>query len=179
MNYRASSVPSKQLWPSSCLLNASACLTSLASRLKMKSVHSFSQTKAFTIYDFRHDLLDLEKVSFFTNLFLFVGVVLLHLLLIPGVAFLAGGTRIWHQHLNPHSTQLNHSLLTVGYGCVMDFFTMTKCSFRILALLIPTALFAALNPGIDSSGETTFLTDDLKDKFVRFSRGLAILLLLM
>jgi Ca2+:H+ antiporter len=42
------------------------------------------------------------------------GVVLLHLLLVPGTAFLTGGARIWEQHLKPHPTQLNHSLLTLG-----------------------------------------------------------------
>jgi hypothetical protein len=42
------------------------------------------------------------------------GVVILHLLLIPGFAFLTGGARIWEQNLRPHATQLNHSLLTIG-----------------------------------------------------------------
>ena len=43
-----------------------------------------------------------------------VGVVILHLLLIPGTAFLAGGARIWEQNLHPHHTELNHSLLAIG-----------------------------------------------------------------
>jgi Ca2+:H+ antiporter len=43
-----------------------------------------------------------------------LGVVLLHLLLIPGAAFLTGGARIWEQDLHPAHTQLNHTLLTVG-----------------------------------------------------------------
>ncbi|KAH9972678.1 hypothetical protein BJV74DRAFT_879751 [Russula compacta] len=42
------------------------------------------------------------------------GVVLLHLLLVPGTAFLAGGARIWEQQLHPHRSQLNLTLLTVG-----------------------------------------------------------------
>ena len=42
------------------------------------------------------------------------GVVVLHLLLIPGTAFLVGGTTIWEQDLHPNATQLNHSLLAVG-----------------------------------------------------------------
>jgi hypothetical protein len=46
------------------------------------------------------------------------GVVLLHLLFIPGVAFLTGGARIWEQNLHPHPTQLNHTLLTIG--CVIS-----------------------------------------------------------
>ena len=43
-----------------------------------------------------------------------VGVIVLHLLLIPGTAFLIGGSGIWEQHLHPHLAQLNNSLLTVG-----------------------------------------------------------------
>lgn len=43
-----------------------------------------------------------------------VGVVILHLLLIPGTAFLTGGARITSQDLNPHITELNHVLLTIG-----------------------------------------------------------------
>ena len=42
------------------------------------------------------------------------GVVLLHLLLVPGTAFLVGGARVWEQKLHPHRSQLNLSLLTVG-----------------------------------------------------------------
>jgi len=44
-----------------------------------------------------------------------VGVVLLHLLLVPGVAFLTGGAQMFEQELHPAHTQLNHTLLTVGY----------------------------------------------------------------
>ncbi|QRW22697.1 Sodium/calcium exchanger protein [Rhizoctonia solani] len=46
-----------------------------------------------------------------------IGVILLHLLLVPGTAFLTGGAQIWEQHLRPHPTQLNHSLLTFGIIC--------------------------------------------------------------
>ena len=42
------------------------------------------------------------------------GVVLLHLLLVPGTAFLVGGARVWEQKLHPHRSQLNLTLLTVG-----------------------------------------------------------------
>ena len=45
---------------------------------------------------------------------LYSGVIILHLLLVPGSAFLAGGARVWEQTLHPHNTQLNHSLLTIG-----------------------------------------------------------------
>ncbi|KDQ21776.1 hypothetical protein BOTBODRAFT_26200 [Botryobasidium botryosum FD-172 SS1] len=57
-----------------------------------------------------------------------IGVILLHILLVPGAAFMAGGARIWEQHLNPFATQLNQSLMTMS----------------VLTLLIPAALFAAL-----------------------------------
>ena len=43
-----------------------------------------------------------------------VGVILLHLLLIPGTGFLTGGVRILQQHLDAHSVQLNHTLLIIG-----------------------------------------------------------------
>lgn len=43
-----------------------------------------------------------------------VGVVVLHLLLVPGTAFATGGARIIQQDLHPHATELNHSLLTLG-----------------------------------------------------------------
>ena len=52
-----------------------------------------------------HDVL----VNFLT------GVITLHLLLVPGIAFICGGVRIVEQDLHPHITQLNQSLLTVGY----------------------------------------------------------------
>jgi Ca2+:H+ antiporter len=42
------------------------------------------------------------------------GVVLLHLLLIPGTSFLTGGARQWEQHLNKHVSELNHTLLALG-----------------------------------------------------------------
>lgn len=43
-----------------------------------------------------------------------VGVVILHLLLVPGTAFATGGLRIIHQNLHPHANELNHSLLILG-----------------------------------------------------------------
>ncbi|KAF8699993.1 hypothetical protein RHS03_06784, partial [Rhizoctonia solani] len=57
-----------------------------------------------------------------------VGVVLLHALLVPGAAFLAGGSKIWAQNLKPRVTELNQSLLTVG----------------VLALVVPAAFYTAL-----------------------------------
>ena len=43
-----------------------------------------------------------------------VGVVLLHLLLVPGTSFLTGGTRLLQQHLDPHRVRLNHMLLIIA-----------------------------------------------------------------
>ena len=95
----------------------------------------------------------------------------MHLLLIPGTAFLAGGAQIWEQNLHPHPTQLNHSLLAVG----------------VLALLLPTAFFAALDRGAESvpipgSGAVytgTLLTDTTRDQLLRMSRGVAVILLIV
>lgn len=57
-----------------------------------------------------------------------IGVVLLHSLLVPGAAFLTGGSKIWAQSLKPRVTELNQSLLTIG----------------VLALVVPAAFFSAL-----------------------------------
>ncbi|CAE6509072.1 unnamed protein product [Rhizoctonia solani] len=57
-----------------------------------------------------------------------VGVVLLHALLVPGTAFLTGGSKIWAQNLKPRVTELNQSLLTVG----------------VLALVVPAGFYSAL-----------------------------------
>ncbi|CAE6447775.1 hypothetical protein ACGC1H_003355 [Rhizoctonia solani] len=124
-----------------------------------------------------------------------IGVILLHLLLVPGTAFLTGGAQIWEQHLRPHPTQLNHSLLTFG----------------VMILLLPVALFTALPaslPGTGSGGSTAAtaarlmaragggeaegsaikeamihaaeaiaVTDSTRGTFLKFSRGLSVLLL--
>ncbi|KAH7931352.1 hypothetical protein BV22DRAFT_998479 [Leucogyrophana mollusca] len=92
------------------------------------------------------------------------GVVLLHLLLVPGAAFLTGGARIWEQDLHPAHTQLNHTLLTVG----------------VLSLLLPAAFYAAITP--NSATTTTpeeTLGSNTQIDFLTMSRGLAILLLLI
>ncbi|CUA76319.1 Vacuolar calcium ion transporter [Rhizoctonia solani] len=57
-----------------------------------------------------------------------VGVVLLHALLVPGTAFLTGGSKIWAQNLKPRVTELNQSLLTIG----------------VLALVVPAGFYSAL-----------------------------------
>lgn len=85
---------------------------------------------------------------------------LLHLLLIPGTAFLTGGARIWEQNLHPHPTELNHTLLTIG----------------VLTLLIPTAFFASLDNGPTATG---LISDSTRHNFLQMSHGLAIILLLV
>jgi len=92
-----------------------------------------------------------------------VGVVILHLLLVPGTAFVTGGARIIEQDLHPHLTQLNQSLLTLG----------------VLSLMIPAAFFAAIDGGIDptTSGAVNPVSDEIRGMFLKMSRGVAILLL--
>ncbi|KAJ3505926.1 hypothetical protein NLJ89_g7158 [Agrocybe chaxingu] len=95
-----------------------------------------------------------------------VGVVILHLLLVPGTAFVTGGARIIQQDLHPHLTQLNHSLLTLG----------------VLSLLIPAAYFAALNTSFSPNANVPaviIVTDEMRANFLKMSRGLAVLLLIV
>ncbi|KAL4244451.1 Ca(2+):cation antiporter (CaCA) family protein [Abortiporus biennis] len=99
-----------------------------------------------------------------------IGVVVLHLLLIPGTAFFAGGATIWEQSLHPHNTQLNHSLLLLG----------------VLSLMLPTAFFAALDRGTVTLSATgnlqlfgTLINDATRDQLLRMSRGLAVILLVV
>lgn len=92
------------------------------------------------------------------------GVVVLHLLLIPGAAFFTGGARIWEQDLHPAHTQLNHSLLTVG----------------VLALLLPATFYAAVSGSAsNSTTNSTPSTEVLQTEFLQMSRGLAVILLLI
>ncbi|KAI6047039.1 hypothetical protein EDC04DRAFT_2621408 [Pisolithus marmoratus] len=88
------------------------------------------------------------------------GVVILHLLLVPGAAFFTGGAQIWEQDLHPAHTQLNHSLLTVG----------------VLALVLPAVFYAAIS---GSGSATTPSTEVLQTEFLQMSRGLAVILLLI
>ncbi|KAL1942230.1 hypothetical protein VTO73DRAFT_6294 [Trametes versicolor] len=98
-----------------------------------------------------------------------VGVVILHLLLIPGTAFLVGGHNIRHQTLHPHHTDLNHSLLMIG----------------VLATMLPTAFFAALDRGanaVTAAGSETgssFVNDVTRGEILKMSRGIAIMLLVV
>ncbi|KAJ6516216.1 hypothetical protein C8R45DRAFT_959313 [Mycena sanguinolenta] len=94
-----------------------------------------------------------------------IGVFLLHLLLIPGVAFVTGGAKVLEQDLHPHSTQLNHTLITIG----------------VMTLLLPAAFFAALDHGLTTatSPETgdLYVNDTTRGIFLQMSRGLAVVLL--
>jgi len=94
-----------------------------------------------------------------------VGVVLLHLLLVPGCSFLVHGARIWSQDLHPHNTELNQSLLVMGS----------------LTLLVPAAYFAALDRGIGAGiGTAESIVDDTtRGHFLRISRGIAFILLVV
>ncbi|KAI0312656.1 hypothetical protein OF83DRAFT_1066818 [Amylostereum chailletii] len=93
-----------------------------------------------------------------------VGVVLLHLLLVPGTAFLTGGARVQHQHLDVHNSELNHTLLLIG----------------VMALVVPAAFFSALDEGT-AAGSTVsaVVTDALRGDFLRMARGTAVILLLV
>ncbi|EGO01598.1 hypothetical protein SERLA73DRAFT_176981 [Serpula lacrymans var. lacrymans S7.3] len=100
-----------------------------------------------------------------------VGVVLLHLLLVPGATFLTGGARIKHQKLESARVQLNHTLLTVG----------------VMALLLPAAFFSALTPTTptavsSSSSEAAAIQGASAVNQVHIlamSRGMAIMLLII
>ncbi|KAF9076521.1 hypothetical protein BDP27DRAFT_801689 [Rhodocollybia butyracea] len=94
-----------------------------------------------------------------------IGVVILHLLLIPGTAFVVGGARVMHQDLHPHLTELNHSLLVMG----------------VLSLLLPAAFFAAIDRGTQAlSDNPSYIVNDIyRHKFVTLSRGLALILLVI
>ncbi|GLB33484.1 putative Ca(2) cation antiporter (CaCA) (TC 2.A.19) family protein [Lyophyllum shimeji] len=97
-----------------------------------------------------------------------VGVVILHLLLIPGAAFITGGAMIMHQDLHPHLVQLNHTLLMVG----------------VLSLLLPAAFFAALDHGVGRQltpevSVGAMVNDETRHIFLVISRGLAIILLIL
>ncbi|KAF9482020.1 hypothetical protein BDN70DRAFT_802382 [Pholiota conissans] len=89
-----------------------------------------------------------------------IGVVILHLLLVPGASFVTGGARIIQQDLHPHLTQLNHSLLTIG----------------VLSLLLPAAYFSAINTTFTAIG---VITEETKSTLLQMSHGLAVLLLIV
>ena len=115
-----------------------------------------------------------------------VGVVVLHLLLVPGTAFATGGARILQQDLHPHATELNHSLLTLGwvkYTYVIHVRLTCCCINRVLSLLLPAAFFAALDTDFSPPGTTvgTFsnISDEIRGNLLKISRGIAVLLLIV
>lgn len=78
------------------------------------------------------------------------------------MSFLTHGARIWEQDLHPHNTELNHSLLTLG----------------CMTVIIPAAFFAALDRGTGTQLEN-LVTDEVRGQFLKMSRGLAIILLIV
>ena len=52
-------------------------------------------------------------------------------------------------------------------------------SLRVMSILLPTAFFSALDRGITGSDPTALLTDELRTHLLRFSRGTAVILLVM
>lgn len=88
-----------------------------------------------------------------------IGVVLLHLLLVPGMGFLVGGATVHEQTLHPEHAQLNHSLLTIG----------------VLSLIIPVSFISALDT--DASSENILLSSDYRHKFLMISIAISVVLL--
>ncbi|KAI8976411.1 hypothetical protein BD414DRAFT_509739 [Trametes punicea] len=98
-------------------------------------------------------------------------VVVLHLLLVQGMAFFVGGSQMRKQTLKDHHVAVNPSLLMIG----------------VLSIVLPTAFFAALDRGHDTSptiatAQTSFIPlvgDALRDCILKMSRGIALMLLLV
>ncbi|KAI0641763.1 hypothetical protein C8Q79DRAFT_292569 [Trametes meyenii] len=100
-----------------------------------------------------------------------IGVVILHLLLVPGTAFFVQGSQTFQQILHPHHASLNPSLLMTG----------------VLAIMLPTAFFAALDRGNDTVAASAsehepfspLVSDVVRDDLLRMSRGISVMLLLI
>ncbi|ELU39797.1 proteasome component Pre1 [Rhizoctonia solani AG-1 IA] len=73
------------------------------------------------------------------------GVILLHALLVPGIAFVVGGARVLEQKLKPVHTQLNASLLFLGYAVLkrLSYLAFNQFIARVVTLLLPVAFFSA------------------------------------
>jgi Ca2+:H+ antiporter len=106
--------------------------------------------------------------------------------MVPGIAFVTGGARILEQELHPYLVELNHSLLTVGsvFQCNSHYlFTNTGWGSSVMALVVPAAYFAGLDRGSDGIISTTpsasIINDAVRGDFLKMSRGLAIILLLV
>ncbi|KAH9051585.1 hypothetical protein EDB83DRAFT_2316721 [Lactarius deliciosus] len=83
---------------------------------------------------------------------IYPGVVLLHLLLIPGVAFFTGGARIWEQAAAPSPVSVESH---APYGRLPD------------------------TNNNNGSENATAITDKVRDDFLRISRGFAVILLVI
>ncbi|KAI0367920.1 hypothetical protein BV20DRAFT_1054488 [Pilatotrama ljubarskyi] len=100
-----------------------------------------------------------------------VGVVVLHLLLIQGVAFCVGGSQTVQQQIDPNQAAVNPALLMAG----------------VLSIVLPTSFFAALDRGnaiepLPASEHAPFdplVSDAVRDRMLRMSRGIACMLLLV
>ncbi|PIL32583.1 transporter [Ganoderma sinense ZZ0214-1] len=102
-----------------------------------------------------------------------IGVLLLHMLLIPGTAFFYQGLHTYEQKLHPLHSSLNHSLLMIG----------------VLAIAVPTAFFAALDRGTIVSGSNSesglpgafvpLVSDGVRRDILRMSRGISVVLLVI
>ncbi|KAI0641762.1 hypothetical protein C8Q79DRAFT_292036 [Trametes meyenii] len=98
-------------------------------------------------------------------------VVILHLLLVPGVAFFIQGSKTFQQILHPHHTAVNPSLLMTG----------------VLAIMLPTAFFAALDRGNDTSPAASsedapfspLVSDLVRSDLLKMSRGMSVMLILI
>lgn len=91
-----------------------------------------------------------------------VGVILLQLLLVPGVAFVAGGSRRIHQELHASQTQLNQSMMTMGVMC----------------LVIPASFFSGI-VSFNNNPVEEIITNELRSTILKISRGMAIIMLLV
>ena len=108
----------------------------------------------------------------------------MHLLLIPGTAFLIQGRKIQHQVLQSHHADLNHSLLLIGWVIIGN-----TCDIRftyptsVLATMLPTAFFASLDRGIgatlnEESG-VPLVSDFTRGQILKISRGISIILIIV
>lgn len=88
------------------------------------------------------------------------GVILLHLLLVPGMSFFTEGARVVSQELDQDITEMNHTLLTMG----------------ILSFLIPAAFFSALN---GKQALENPVSEIVRSNLLNISRGMAIILIVV
>ncbi|KAJ3555455.1 hypothetical protein NM688_g2568 [Phlebia brevispora] len=118
-----------------------------------------------------------------------VGVVVLHVLFVPGIAFLLGGVSNATQGLAPH-TKLNHSLLAIGYVAfgylIREAILIRAIRDSVFSIVLPTAFFIALESSLElvatsgSPGDANqILTDSLRAELLRMSRGISIILIIV